>query len=102
MNEGTKEPCQSLNKQGESQTQSLISALLGLTPGAQAFHALNEQGVAAAPLGDGDSGAVVGMISASDFIHVLQRLRSRSVGPDCAQLALQHPMKAESVAILSH
>ena len=43
----------------------------------QAFHALNEQGVPTAPLCDGDSGAIVGMISASDFIQVLQRLRTR-------------------------
>ena len=37
-----------------------------------------EQGVASAPLWDEEQGVVIGMISASDFIHVLRRLRSRS------------------------
>ena len=46
-------------------------------PVRQAFHALHEQGVASAPLWDSGQIAVVGMISASDFIHVLRRLRSR-------------------------
>lgn len=46
-------------------------------PVRQAFHALHEQGVASAPLWDSDQIAVVGMISASDFINVLRRLRSR-------------------------
>ncbi|CAL5223035.1 g5490 [Coccomyxa viridis] len=41
----------------------------------QAFHALHEQAVASAPLWDEDQGMVIGMISASDFIHVLRRLR---------------------------
>lgn len=44
-------------------------------PVRQAFHALHEQGVPSAPLCDGETGTVVGMISASDFITVLQRLR---------------------------
>lgn len=48
-------------------------------PVRQAFHALHEQGVASAPLWDSEQIAVVGMISASDFIHVLRRLRSRQV-----------------------
>lgn len=48
-------------------------------PVRQAFHALHEQGVASAPLWDSEQVAVTGMISASDFIHVLQRLRSRWV-----------------------
>ncbi|KAK9839636.1 hypothetical protein WJX81_002159 [Elliptochloris bilobata] len=42
----------------------------------QAFHALHEQGVASAPLWDADTVSVVGMISASDFIFILRRLRS--------------------------
>ena len=46
-------------------------------PVRQAFHALHEQGVASAPLWDSEAVAVVGMISASDFIHVLRRLRSK-------------------------
>lgn len=46
-------------------------------PVRQAFHALHEQGVASAPLWDSEAVAVVGMISASDFIHLLRRLRSR-------------------------
>ena len=39
--------------------------------------ALLLQGVASAPLWDEDTGAVIGMISASDFIHILRRLRNR-------------------------
>ena len=35
------------------------------------------QAVASAPLWDEDQGMVIGMISASDFIHVLRRLRHR-------------------------
>ncbi|KAF6259745.1 hypothetical protein COO60DRAFT_1511823 [Scenedesmus sp. NREL 46B-D3] len=42
----------------------------------QAFHALHEQGIASAPLFDSQCGAVVGVISASDFIHTLRRLRN--------------------------
>lgn len=34
------------------------------------------QGIASSPLWDGAAGAVVGVISASDFIHTLRRLRS--------------------------
>ncbi|KAL4424148.1 hypothetical protein ABPG75_001449 [Micractinium tetrahymenae] len=45
-------------------------------PMRQAFHALHEQGIASAPLWDGEQGRVIGMLSASDFIHMLQRLRS--------------------------
>jgi hypothetical protein len=45
-------------------------------PMRQAFHALHEQGIASAPLWDGEQGRVCGMLSASDFIHMLQRLRS--------------------------
>lgn len=33
-------------------------------------------GIASAPLWDGEQGRVCGMLSASDFIHMLQRLRS--------------------------
>ncbi len=45
-------------------------------PVRQAFHALHEQGVASAPLWDAETAVVAGMISASDFIHILRRLRS--------------------------
>jgi hypothetical protein len=34
------------------------------------------QGIASAPLYDSQCGAVVGVISASDFIHTLRRLRN--------------------------
>ena len=44
-------------------------------PVRQAFHALHEQGTASAPLWDASAGAIVGVISASDFIQVLTRLR---------------------------
>ncbi|KAK9804840.1 hypothetical protein WJX72_008237 [[Myrmecia] bisecta] len=42
----------------------------------QAFHALHDQGVASAPLWDLEAASVTGMISASDFIHILRQLRS--------------------------
>jgi len=42
----------------------------------QAFHALYEQGIASAPLFDGEAASVCGIASASDFITTLQRLRS--------------------------
>lgn len=45
-------------------------------PVRQAFHALHEQGVAAASLWDAQAAQVAGIISASDFIHILQRLRN--------------------------
>ena len=35
------------------------------------------QGVASAPLWDEETGSIIGMISASDFIHILRRLRNR-------------------------
>lgn len=41
----------------------------------QAFHALYEQGIASAPLWDSEEKSIVGVISASDFIHALKRLR---------------------------
>jgi hypothetical protein len=44
-------------------------------PVRQAFHALHEQGIASAPLYDSQCGGVVGVISASDFIHMLRRLK---------------------------
>ncbi|KAL6784463.1 SNRKBG1 [Auxenochlorella protothecoides x Auxenochlorella symbiontica] len=44
-------------------------------PMRQALHALHEQGIASAPLWDSQVGAVVGVVSASDFIFMLQRLR---------------------------
>lgn len=46
------------------------------------------QGVASAPLWDEESGAIIGMISASDFIHILRRLRSRWVHRSQASLAM--------------
>ena len=45
-------------------------------PVRQAFHALHEQGVAAATLWDARAAQVAGIISASDFIHILRRLRN--------------------------
>jgi len=42
----------------------------------QAFHALHEQGMASAPLFDSETATVCGIVSASDFITTLQRLRS--------------------------
>ena len=44
-------------------------------PVRQAFHALYEQSLASAPLWDSSNGQLVGMISASDFIAALQKLR---------------------------
>ncbi|KAK9791564.1 hypothetical protein WJX73_004531 [Symbiochloris irregularis] len=65
-------------------------------PVRQAFHALHEQGVPSAPLCDGETGTVVGMISASDFIHVLQQLRSSvsSSGPLNEAEMDQHTVRA--------
>eukprot|EP01024_Parvocaulis_polyphysoides_P006961 TRINITY_DN12068_c0_g1_i1.p1 TRINITY_DN12068_c0_g1~~TRINITY_DN12068_c0_g1_i1.p1 ORF type:complete len:580 (+),score=58.64 TRINITY_DN12068_c0_g1_i1:205-1944(+) len=45
-------------------------------PVRQAFHALHEQGVASVPLWDGRKGRIAGMISPSDFINALMRLRT--------------------------
>lgn len=45
---------------------------------------LHMQGVASAPLWDEETGSIIGMISASDFIHILRRLRNR-----CAMLPWQ-------------
>eukprot|EP00195_Chlamydomonas_chlamydogama_P004942 CAMPEP_0202902206 /NCGR_PEP_ID=MMETSP1392-20130828/16719_1 /ASSEMBLY_ACC=CAM_ASM_000868 /TAXON_ID=225041 /ORGANISM="Chlamydomonas chlamydogama, Strain SAG 11-48b" /LENGTH=541 /DNA_ID=CAMNT_0049588939 /DNA_START=491 /DNA_END=2115 /DNA_ORIENTATION=+ len=45
-------------------------------PVRQAFHALHEQGIASAPLWDLPSSNMIGVISASDFIHILKRLRN--------------------------
>lgn len=52
-------------------------------PVRQAFHALHEQGIASAPLWDSETATIPGMISASDFIQVLQSLRhsATSTGP---------------------
>ncbi|CAD7699648.1 unnamed protein product [Ostreobium quekettii] len=41
----------------------------------QAFHALAEQGISSASLWDSNEGNIVGVISASDFIHALRQLR---------------------------
>ncbi|KAG2427741.1 hypothetical protein HXX76_012066 [Chlamydomonas incerta] len=44
-------------------------------PVRQAFHALHEQGTASAPLWDSSTRSIPGVISASDFITILRRLR---------------------------
>ncbi|GIL65126.1 hypothetical protein Vafri_18936 [Volvox africanus] len=44
-------------------------------PVRQAFHALHEQGTASAPLWDAVDRCIPGVISASDFISILRRLR---------------------------
>mmetsp|Transcript_1261 Transcript_1261/g.3771 ORF Transcript_1261/g.3771 Transcript_1261/m.3771 type:complete len:585 (+) Transcript_1261:304-2058(+) len=64
----------------ESGKVVLLDAAL---PIRQAFHALHEQGIASAPLWDAETATVPGMISASDFIQVLQSLRTSatSSGP---------------------
>jgi len=62
----------------------------------QAFHALYEQGLASAPLYCSESGAVAGIISASDFIATLQRLRSMvntSTNPMSEQEMDQHTIR---------
>ena len=41
----------------------------------QAFHALHEQCIASAALWDSEEKSIVGVISASDFIQALKRLR---------------------------
>jgi hypothetical protein len=41
----------------------------------QAFHALHRQAITSAPLWDNQQQAIVGMISASDFIETLRKLR---------------------------
>jgi hypothetical protein len=57
----------------------LFTPLTPLTPlprpGPQAFHALHEQGATSAPLWDSQEGTIIGVISASDFIHILTRLK---------------------------
>lgn len=45
-------------------------------PVRQAFHALHDEMIASAPLSDNRTGAICGIISASDFIATLQRLRN--------------------------
>lgn len=47
-----------------------------LLPIRQAFHALSEQGISSAPLWDSQERTIVGMVSASDFIDTLSRLRN--------------------------
>jgi len=49
-------------------------------PVRQAFHALHEQGITSAPLWDTEAASIVGMISASDFIHILRHLRNSVAG----------------------
>eukprot|EP00798_Chlamydomonas_sp_ICE-L_P009973 gene9973-7850_t len=44
-------------------------------PVRQAFHALHEQGIASAALWDSTESTLIGVISASDFIAILKRLR---------------------------
>lgn len=57
-------------------------------PMRQALHALHEQGIASAPLWDSEAGGVVGVVSASDFIFMLQRLR-HAVSASAAALSEQ-------------
>ena len=44
-------------------------------PVRQAFHALHKQSISSAPLWDSTEQTIVGMISASDFIETLHKLR---------------------------
>jgi hypothetical protein len=44
-------------------------------PVRQAFHALHKQSISSAPLWDSTEQTIVGMISASDFIETLRKLR---------------------------
>lgn len=53
-----------------------VVALDVALPVKQAFHALYEQGIPGAPLWDSSSQQFVGMLTASDFISILQRLGS--------------------------
>ncbi|CAM6040437.1 unnamed protein product [Sphagnum compactum] len=53
-----------------------VVALDVTLPVKQAFHALYEQGIPAAPLWDSASQQFVGMLTASDFITILQQLAS--------------------------
>jgi len=48
-------------------------------PVQQAFHALFEQGLPSAPLWDNERQEFVGIISSSDFMNILHRIRSRPV-----------------------
>jgi len=50
-------------------------------PVRQAFHALYEQGIMAAPLWDEAAQAFVGMMAAGDFIHILRRFSSAASLP---------------------
>jgi CBS domain-containing protein len=62
----------------------------------QAFHALHEQGLASAPLYCSESGTIAGVVSASDFIATLQRLRSMvstSTNPMSEQEMDQHTIR---------
>lgn len=45
-------------------------------PVRRAFHALHDEMIASAPLSDSRTGSICGIISASDFIATLQRLRN--------------------------
>ncbi|KAG0582777.1 hypothetical protein KC19_3G085200 [Ceratodon purpureus] len=53
-----------------------VVALDVALPVKQAFHALYEQGIPGAPLWDSSSQQFVGMLTAADFISILQRLGS--------------------------
>ncbi|GJP46219.1 hypothetical protein CLOM_g5528 [Closterium sp. NIES-68] len=55
-----------------------VVALDVALPVKQAFHALYEQGVPAAPLWDSERQEFVGMLSASDFISILTQLHCNS------------------------
>ena len=72
-------------------------------PVRQAFHALHEQGVAAASLWDAQAARVAGIISASDFIHILRRLRksvSSGANPMSEEEMDQHTIRGEAVLLV--
>lgn len=56
----------------------------------QAFHALSEQGISSAPLWDPVERTIVGLISASDFIDTLSRLRNTGACDHVHCTALLH------------
>lgn len=55
-------------------------------PVQQAFHALYEQGLHSAPLWEAARAEFVGVVSASDFIAILHRLRHRTPALSPAEL----------------
>ena len=72
-------------------------------PVRQAFHALHEQGVAAASLWDAQAARVAGIISASDFIYILRRLRnsvSSGANPMSEEEMDQHTIRGDSLLLM--